>query len=87
MTDGTTQGTDAHDREYRGAVEGMAETYGPQSHAIGDYIAFRMPDGLTYRGTIVRVLNDAIPVYAVRMHRPGHLTVTVPVDGLAIVNG
>lgn len=87
MADGTTQGADAHDREYRGAVEGMAETYGHQAHAIGDYVVFRMPDGLTHRGTIVRVLNDARPVYAVRMHRPGDLTVTVPVDGSEIVNG
>jgi hypothetical protein len=40
---------DAHENEYLGAAEGMAETYGrkPAEHAVGDQVWFRRAD-MTY---------------------------------------
>lgn len=57
---------DAHDREYRAAIDGMAETYGqpPEvEHAIGDSVNFT-PDGepgsVTLRGTVSGISNEGI---------------------------
>lgn len=55
---------DAHDREYQGAIDGMAETYGQPpvlEHAIGDSVNFT-PDGepisVAIRGTVAGISQD-----------------------------
>jgi len=74
--------TDAHAREYDGAVAGMADTYGarPQEFAVGDSITIRVPGSVNAytRATVIEVLNEN--TYHVAAHVPGkgreHFAVT-----------
>jgi hypothetical protein len=78
------------DREYLGAVAGMAETYGGtgiirdgrlvSSYAVGDRIQWIDARGITRRGVVVEVLTD--DTYHVRSHVPdlGNVHYTVRED-------
>ena len=74
--------TDAHAREYAGAVAGMADTYGarPQEFAVGDSLTIRVPGTVntTARATVIEVLSEN--TYHVAAHLPGqgrqHFAVT-----------
>jgi len=68
-----------HEKEYLGAVAGMAETYGGRTiyrdgkltttYAIGDRIKW-LENGETLSGVVVEVLTE--DTYHVRRHVPDH---------------